>query len=99
MLKPAQETAKQQRRFSFILNPDDVTTPGEPLDFNLWRATMDHILLKLFTSPDETRSAEKVTFELLRLGVLTVGQASYEPGWKGATEVGPLVGRSSCHVQ
>src|SRR5258708_14901379 len=48
----------QQRRFSFILNPDDVTTPGEPLDFNLWRANMDHVLLKRFTSPDETRSEE-----------------------------------------
>jgi hypothetical protein len=98
MPEPAQETAKQQRRFSFILNPDDVTTPGEPLDFNLWRANMDHVLLKRFTSPDETRSFEKGTFEVVRLGGLTVGRASYEPGWKWSTHVGPLVGLSTCQV-
>jgi len=66
MLESAQETAKQQRRFSFILDPDDVPAPGETLDFNLWRVTMDHVLLKRFTSPDETRSFEKGTFEVVR---------------------------------
>jgi quercetin dioxygenase-like cupin family protein len=99
MLESAQETAKQQRRFSFILNPDDVTTPGEPLDFNSWRVTMDHVLLKRFTSPDETRSFEKGTFEVVRLGGLTVGRASYEPGWRWSTHVGPLVGLPLCQVE
>jgi quercetin dioxygenase-like cupin family protein len=98
MLESAQEMAKQRRKFSFILDPDDVPTPGEPLDFNFWRATMDPVLLKRFTSPDETRSFEKGTFELVRLGGLTVGRASYEPGWKWSTHVGPLVGLSLCQV-
>src|SRR5215470_4654169 len=39
MLESAQETAKQQRSFSLIVAPDDVPTPGETLDFTLWRAT------------------------------------------------------------
>src|SRR5258706_16180181 len=52
---------------------------------------MDPVLLKRFTSPDETRSFEKGTFEVVRLGGLTVGRASYEPGWKWSTYVGPLV--------
>ncbi len=59
---------------------------------------MDHVLLKRFTSPDEVRSFEKGTFEVVRLGGLTVGRASYEPGWKWSTHVGPLVGLSMCQV-
>ena len=59
---------------------------------------MDPVLLKRFTSPDETRSFEKGTFEVVRLGGLTVGRASYEPGWKWSTHVGPLVGLSLCQV-
>jgi quercetin dioxygenase-like cupin family protein len=59
---------------------------------------MEHVFLKRFTSPDEVRSFEKGTFEVVRLGGLTVGRASYEPGWKWSTHVGPLVGLSMCPV-
>ena len=59
---------------------------------------MDRVLLKRFTSPDEIRSFEKGTFEVVRLGGLTVGRASYEPGWKWSTHVGSLVGLSMCPV-
>lgn len=59
---------------------------------------MDHILIKRFTSADETRSFEKGTFEVVRLGGLTLGRASYGPGWKWSTYVGPVVGRSLYQV-
>ena len=59
---------------------------------------MNQVLLKRFTSPDEARSFEKGTFEVVRLGGLTLGRASYEPGWKWSTHVGPLVGQSLCQV-
>src|SRR5262249_10975900 len=59
---------------------------------------MEHILLKRFTFPDETRSFEKGIFELVRLDGLTIGRASYEPGWKWSTHVGPLVGSPQCQV-
>jgi hypothetical protein len=57
---------------------------------------MDYVLIKRLTSPDEIRMFEKGTFEVVRLGGLTVGRASYEPGWKWSTHVGPLVGQSLC---
>jgi mannose-6-phosphate isomerase-like protein (cupin superfamily) len=98
MMKSAQATAKQLRRLSCILDPDDVPASGGTLDCNLWRAAMVHVLLKRFTAPDETRSFEKGTFEVVRLGGLTVGRASYEPGWKWSTHVGPLLGHSRCQV-
>ena len=59
---------------------------------------MNQVLLKRFTSPDEARSFEKGTFEVVRLGGLTLGRASYEPGWKWSTHVGPLVRQSMCQV-
>jgi quercetin dioxygenase-like cupin family protein len=59
---------------------------------------MDHVLIKRLTSPDEIRTFEKGTFEVVRLGNLTVGRATYEPGWKWSTHVGPLVGQSLCQV-
>ena len=58
----------------------------------------NQIVLKRFTSPDETRVFEKGTFEVIRLGGLTLGRASYEPGWKWSTHVGALVGQSMCQV-
>jgi len=59
---------------------------------------MDQVLIKRWTSPDEIRTFEKGTFEVVWLGGLTVGRASYEPGWKWSTHVGPLVGQSLCQV-
>ncbi len=59
---------------------------------------MDQVLLKRFSSPDEVRSFEKGTFEVVRFRGLTVGRASYEPGWKWSTHVGPLMGLSMCPV-
>ena len=59
---------------------------------------MNQVLLKRFTSPDEVRSFEKGTFEVVRLGGLTIGRASYEPGWRWSTHVGPLVGQPICQV-
>jgi hypothetical protein len=40
------------------------------------------VVLKRFESPDETRTFEKGRFELVRLGGMTLGRATYEPGWR-----------------
>jgi len=50
-------------------------------------------------SPDERREFEKGSFDLIRIGGLTVGRARYEPGWKWSTHVGPIVGTTSCQVE
>ena len=57
------------------------------------------VILKRFESPDEVRVLEKGRFELVRLGGLTIGRATYEPGWKWSQHVGPGVGATRCHVE
>lgn len=37
--------------------------------------------IRRFEHGDETRTFEHGSFELVNLGGLTVGRASYEPGW------------------
>ncbi len=56
-------------------------------------------VLKRFEEPDEIRTFEKGKFELVRIGGMTIGRATYQPGWKWSLHVGPLVGASRCNVQ
>jgi quercetin dioxygenase-like cupin family protein len=60
---------------------------------------MDEVILKRFDQPDETRTFEKGTFELVHIGGLTIGKASYEPGWKWSVHVGKALGKKSCDVE
>ena len=57
------------------------------------------VILKRFEQPDETRTFEKGRFEIVRIGGVTVGRATYEPGWKWSTHVSPLVGAALCEVE
>jgi quercetin dioxygenase-like cupin family protein len=57
------------------------------------------VILKRFESPDETRVMEKGRFELVRIGGLTIGRATYEPGWRWSLHVGPSVGAERCSVE
>jgi quercetin dioxygenase-like cupin family protein len=59
---------------------------------------MDDVILKRFEKPDEVRVFEKGRFELLHIGGMTIGRATYEPGWKWSIHVGPTVGRKTCEV-
>jgi quercetin dioxygenase-like cupin family protein len=60
---------------------------------------MNDVILKRFDSPDEVRRFEKGKFELVKIGNMTVGRASYEPGWKWSEHVGPTAGASSCEIE
>jgi len=57
------------------------------------------VILKRFESPDESRIFEKGRFELVNVGGMTIGRASYEPGWKWSTHVGAGIGKTSCDVE
>src|SRR5262245_24087144 len=57
------------------------------------------VVLKRFEQPDEVRTFEKGKFELVRIGGMTIGRATYEPGWKWSAHVGPSLGRSRCEVE
>jgi quercetin dioxygenase-like cupin family protein len=57
------------------------------------------VILRRFDAPDEVREMEKGRFELVRLGGVTIGRATYEPGWRWSEHVGPTVGASRCEVE
>ena len=57
------------------------------------------VILKSFDSPDEVRVMEKGKFELVQIGGITIGRATYEPGWKWSEHVGPNVGATRCSVE
>lgn len=59
----------------------------------------DDFLIKRFEHPDEVRTFEKGRFEIVKIGGMTIGRASYEPGWKWSLHVGPQTGASSCLVE
>src|ERR671924_123968 len=59
---------------------------------------MDLTLLNL-DSPSETRTFEKGRVETYRVGPMTLGRATYEPGWKWSEHVGPGTGERSCPVE
>jgi hypothetical protein len=56
-------------------------------------------VMKRFESPDETRVFPMGKLELVTLGGITIGRASYEPGWKWSEHVGPGVGSDRCVVE
>ena len=57
------------------------------------------VILKRFENPDETRVFEKGRFEIVNIGGMTIGRASYEPGWKWSENVGPSTGTTLCDVE
>jgi uncharacterized RmlC-like cupin family protein len=57
------------------------------------------VILKSFENPDETRRFEKGKFEIVQIGGMTLGRATYEPGWKWSEHVGPLAGAPLCDVE
>jgi quercetin dioxygenase-like cupin family protein len=59
---------------------------------------MDLTLVSL-DEPAEVRTFEKGRFELYRVGPMTIGRATYEPGWRWSEHVGPATGERSCQVE
>ena len=56
------------------------------------------VVLKRFESPDEVREFALGRFELVHLGGMTVGRATYRPGWKWSEHVGKPLGQARCDV-
>lgn len=59
---------------------------------------MDLQLIAL-DDPVETREFVKGRFELYRVGPMTLGRASYEPGWRWSEHVGAATGEAWCEVE
>jgi hypothetical protein len=57
------------------------------------------VILKSFEAPDDARVMQKGRFEIVHVGGMTIGRATYEPGWKWSEHVGPGVGATRCNVE
>jgi hypothetical protein len=57
------------------------------------------VILKRFETPDEVREMPLGRFELVRIGGLTIGRATYQPGWQWSRHVGSGVGAERCSVE
>ena len=57
------------------------------------------IVLKRFEDPDEVTTFDKGRFEVVRAGGLTIGRATYQPGWKWSVDVGETLGQALCPVE
>jgi quercetin dioxygenase-like cupin family protein len=60
---------------------------------------MNNVILKRFESPDEVRTFEKGKFEIVHLGGMIIGRATYEPGWRWSQHVGKNLGQKECQVE
>ena len=57
------------------------------------------VILKRFEEPDEVREFELGRFEIVTLGGMTIGRATYQPGWKWSVHVGAPLSQASCRVE
>ena len=55
--------------------------------------------IKRFDSPDEVCTFDKGKFEIVHLGSVTIGRATYQPGWKWSEHVGRAMGKKSCDIE
>jgi hypothetical protein len=53
---------------------------------------------KSFGTPDETRTFERGTLDLLRVGGADIGRLTLEPGWRWSDHVKPLAGTDLCEA-
>lgn len=57
------------------------------------------VILRRFDAPDETRRFPKGRFDVVTIGGVMLGRATYEPGWKWSVHVGPVAGTERCSVE
>ena len=60
---------------------------------------MPRLQAKSFAAPDDVRTMTKVRFETVGLDDATVGHCRFEPGWRWSTDMGPVIGVSSCPIR
>ena len=58
-----------------------------------------NIVLKNFDNPDIVRNFEKGKFEIVSIGGMTIGRATYKPGWNWSIDVSPLSETKFCNVE
>ncbi|HYF45980.1 MAG TPA: cupin domain-containing protein [Acidimicrobiales bacterium] len=52
-----------------------------------------------FAAPDETRTPDKTTVELVKLAGGEIGRYTFEPGWRWSECIKPVVQTDTCQVE
>ena len=52
-----------------------------------------------FDQPDETRTPDKTTIEVVRLGGLTAARLTFQPRWRWSECIKPVVGTELCQAR
>ena len=60
--------------------------------------TVGKIQRKSFNAPDELRTFEKGRLELTTVDGVTIGRATFEPGWKWSTCLKPIAKTDTCQA-
>ena len=60
---------------------------------------MRDLIVKKFENPDKIISFDNGKFELVHMGLMTIGKATYMPGWKWSEDANLLVGTKFCEVE
>jgi hypothetical protein len=59
---------------------------------------MSGTILKAFDQPDEAREFPLGRFEIVHLDGVSLGRATYRPGWKWSVHNAPSAGTELCHA-
>lgn len=60
---------------------------------------MAAVEIKDFSTPDEVRSPERTTVELVKLAGGEIGRYTFQPGWRWSECIKPVVKTDSCQVE
>jgi hypothetical protein len=59
---------------------------------------MEKVDVRGFDKPDEVRTFPKGKLELVTIGGVVIGRATFEPGWKWSESIKPIVNTRSCEA-
>lgn len=59
---------------------------------------MASVETKTLDKPDESRTPDKTTIDVVTLGDATVARATLQPGWKWSDCIKPVAGTESCQA-
>jgi len=60
--------------------------------------TIGKVESKSLNAPEEVRAFEKGKLELVTVDGVTIGRATFQPGWKWSTCVAPIAKTNSCQA-
>ena len=60
---------------------------------------MEDLIVKRFEKPDKIINFNHGKFEIVQMKNMTIGKATYEPGWKWSIDANPLAGTEFCEVE